>query len=77
MTQVRPDVVLDTKGMIWPLPVLKVKKAVALLQKGQVMNIVSEDAASKTDIAIFVQKLGLELLETLESNGVFEFHIRK
>ncbi|MEJ2683440.1 MAG: sulfurtransferase TusA family protein [Candidatus Sulfobium sp.] len=42
---VKADVVLDTKGMNCPMPVLKTKKAIDGLQSGQVLEVISTDPA--------------------------------
>jgi tRNA 2-thiouridine synthesizing protein A len=77
MANVAPDVVLDTKGMICPMPLLKAKKAMDMLIQGQVLGLLSTDASTKSDIPALVQRLGLQLLETREGGGVLEFYIRK
>ena len=77
MPHVTPDVVIDTKGMICPMPVLKAKKAIDALQGGQVLGLLSDDAAARSDIPALVARLGLELLDTIESSGVIAFYIRK
>ncbi len=77
MTTIAPDVVIDTRGLICPMPVLKAKKALDVLEQGMVLNLISTDAASRSDIQMLVQRLGLELLETRERRGVMEFYIKK
>ena len=77
MPHVTPDVVIDTKGMICPMPVLKAKKAIDALQGGQVLGLLSDDAAARSDIPALVARLRLELLDTIESSGVIAFYIRK
>ena len=77
MSPVTPDVVVDTKGMICPMPVLKAKKALDGLQRGQVLGVLSDDAATRSDIPLLVERLGYVLLETIESSGGMEFYIRK
>lgn len=72
-----PDVIIDTTGLICPMPVLKAKKAIDDLEDGQVLNVISTDAATRSDIPMLVLRLGLELLDTVESNGVIEFYIKK
>jgi len=46
MSTVRPDVVIDTKGLISPMPVLKAKKAIDRLAQGQMLSVISTDAAA-------------------------------
>jgi TusA-related sulfurtransferase len=77
MASVTPDVVVDTRGLICPMPVLKAKKAIDILKQGQVLNLISTDAATSSDIPLLVERLGLELLEASESYGIIEFYIRK
>jgi tRNA 2-thiouridine synthesizing protein A len=77
MPTVSPDVVLDAKGLISPMPVLKAKKAIDRLAQGQVLSVISDDAATRSDIPMLVERLGLELLKSIERRGVTEFYIRK
>lgn len=74
---VKPDVVLDIKGLHCPMPVLKTKKALDLMQPGQVIEVISNDKGSKSDISAFCKRLGLELISIAEESGVFKFMIRK
>jgi tRNA 2-thiouridine synthesizing protein A len=75
MADIKADVVLDTKGMNCPMPVLKTKKAIDTLQSGQVLEVISTDAGSKSDIPALLKRLGL--LETKEEGNVIEFYIKK
>ena len=77
MAAVAPDVIIDTTGLICPMPVLRAKKAIDGLEQGQLLNVISNDAATRSDISMLVRRLGLELLETIESSGVIEFYIKK
>ncbi|MBI5641655.1 MAG: sulfurtransferase TusA family protein [Nitrospirae bacterium] len=77
MGDIKADVVLDTKGMNCPMPVLKTKKAIDSLQAGQILEVISTDAGSKSDIPALLKRLGHELVETREDGGVIEFYIRK
>ncbi len=77
MSAIKPDVVLDTKGMNCPMPVLKTKKAIDGLQSGQVLEVISTDKGSISDIPALLKRLGHELLETKEDGGVIEFYIKK
>jgi tRNA 2-thiouridine synthesizing protein A len=77
MADINPDVVIDTKGMNCPMPVLKTKKALDTLQSGQVLEVISTDQGSKSDIPILLNRLGHELLQTNEEGGIVEFYIRK
>ena len=77
MSEYKPDVVLDTKGMNCPMPVLKTKKAIDALPSGQILEVISTDQGSKSDIPAMMNRLGHEILETKEDGGVIEFYIKK
>jgi TusA-related sulfurtransferase len=66
------DQELDTRGLNCPLPILKTKKALATLQSGQVIRVVSTDPGSVRDFAAFAKQTGNELLsqETLGSDFI-------
>jgi TusA-related sulfurtransferase len=57
------DKEIDTRGLNCPLPILKAKKALAELQSGQVLKVVSTDAGSVRDFQAFAKQTGNELLE--------------
>ena len=57
------DKELDTRGLNCPLPILKAKKALAELQSGQILRVVSTDAGSLRDFQAFAKQTGNELLE--------------
>ena len=73
----KPDVVLDLKGLNSPMPVIKTKKAIDAIQSGQVLEVISTDPATKSDISALLDRLGHELLQTREEGGITEFYIEK
>ena len=77
MSEIKADVVLDTKGMNCPMPVLKTKKAIDGLSSGQILEVISTDKGSISDIPALLKRLGHELLETKEQGGTIEFYIKK
>jgi tRNA 2-thiouridine synthesizing protein A len=71
------DVILDVKGLTCPMPVLKTKKAIEGMGSGQTLEVLATDPASKGDIPAFLDRLGHQLVEARENEGVFSFLIRK
>jgi TusA-related sulfurtransferase len=57
------DKEIDTRGLNCPLPILKAKKALAEMQSGQVLKVVSTDAGSLRDFQAFAKQTGNELLD--------------
>ncbi len=74
---VKVDQILDCKGMSCPLPILKTKKAVEALTKGQVLKVLTTDPGSKNDMSSWAKRTGNEILNVEESAGTFTFYIKK
>jgi tRNA 2-thiouridine synthesizing protein A len=77
MSDIKFDQVLDAKGMSCPLPILKTKKAVESLSKGQVLKVETTDPGSKNDMASWAKRTGNEILKVEEGSGSFTFFIKK
>jgi tRNA 2-thiouridine synthesizing protein A len=77
LTGMKADVVLDVKDLNSPMPVIKAKKAIDAMQYGQVLEVISADPATKSDISILLDRLGHELLQIKEEGGISEFYIKK
>ena len=57
------DQEIDTRGLNCPLPILKAKKALAGMESGQLLRVLSTDAGSLRDFQAFAKQTGNELLE--------------
>jgi len=77
MDDIKADVILDVKGLTCPMPVIRTKKAIDGMGSGQTLEVIATDSASKADISAFLSRLGHELIETKEEDGIFSFLIRK
>jgi len=71
------DQELDARGLNCPLPILRAKKSITALAAGQVLRIVATDPGSVKDFEAFCRQTGNTLLSSLQSDGTFEFLIRK
>lgn len=72
-----PDVLLDTRSLICPMPVLKTKKAIDSMQAGQLLEVSAKDAAAKSDILQLIQRLKLELIDICEEDDNIIITIKK
>ena len=54
---------IDTRGLNCPLPILKAKKALAELQSGQLLKVLSTDGGAVRDFQAFAKQTGNELVE--------------
>jgi TusA-related sulfurtransferase len=74
---VKVDKVLDAKGLLCPMPVIKARKAIREIALGQVLEVQATDKGSLKDFEAWARQTGNELLDSSESGGVYTFHIRK
>ena len=68
---------LDASGLNCPLPILRAKKALADMERGQVLKVISTDQGSVKDFDAFCKQTGNELLSSGEEEGKFTFLIKK
>ena len=70
------DQEIDTRGLNCPLPILKAKKALASMESGQLLKVLSTDAGSLRDFEAFAKQTGNELVEQLTQGDEF-VHVLK
>jgi len=71
------DLLLDTRGLNCPLPILKTKKSLRDIDVGGTLEVLSTDPASDTDFRAFCTNAGHGLLEASVADGVFRFVIQR
>ncbi len=68
---------VDASGLNCPLPILRAKKALNSMEKGEKLRVVATDKGSVRDFAAFTQQTGNPLLESSEDSGKYIFIIEK
>lgn len=71
------DRYLDARGMLCPMPVISVKRAIKDLQRGQVIAIQATDKGACRDIPAWAEQTGHTLLKWTEENNILTFYIEK
>ena len=74
---VKVDKVLDAKGLLCPMPVIKARKAIKEIAVGQVLEVQATDKGSVKDFEAWSRQTGNHLLDSSEAGGVYTFHIRR
>lgn len=72
-----PDEVLDCRGLLCPLPLLKTQQALARLQDGQVLEVLTTDPQSQSDLCEWAQRAGYEALPMVREGGVYSSYVRR
>ena len=68
---------LDTRGLNCPLPILKAKKALADMARGELLRVVSTDAGSVRDFQAFARQTGNDLVEQTTAGADFIHLLRR
>lgn len=71
------DAILDVKGLLCPLPVLKARKRLGSLPAGGILVVEATDPAAVIDFPHFCAETGHELVDQHEAGGVYTFRIRR
>ena len=68
---------LDASGLNCPLPILRAKKSLSDMERGQTLKIISTDPGSVKDFEAFSKQTNNPLLSSAEDNGKFIFVMKK
>lgn len=68
---------LDARGERCPAPVMKTKKILNQMSRDDVVHVMATDPDSAQDIAILLNAVDDEMLESCNENGVYHYYIKK
>lgn len=74
---VATDRTLDCRGMLCPVPIVKLAKAIKEIEKGQVLLLEATDPGSKPDVEAWGRRTGNEIVHQTEEQQLFKFWIRR
>jgi tRNA 2-thiouridine synthesizing protein A len=74
---VKEDQLLDARGLLCPMPIVKAGKQMKTLQPGQVLKILATDRGAIADMPAWAEDTENEFLEWHEEDGALVFYIRK
>ncbi|MGB3290372.1 MAG: sulfurtransferase TusA family protein [Burkholderiaceae bacterium] len=71
------DLEVDASGLKCPLPILRAKKALAQLESGQVLKVVTTDTHAVQDFQAFAKQTGNTLEAQMESGAATLHFLRR
>jgi TusA-related sulfurtransferase len=77
LEKIQVDKMVDARGTACPGPLLAAKKAIGVIETGQIMEILSSDEGTKKDVPKWAMKKGHEYLGTIEESVYFKILMRK
>lgn len=72
-----PDLGIDARNLLCPLPVLRLRKRMQPLEPGALVEIITTDPAAIVDVPHFCAESGHEVVSSTEAEGETTWHIRK
>jgi TusA-related sulfurtransferase len=78
MANYTEDKLLDARGLLCPMPVVKAGKEIRSLDAGQILKIIATDRGAIADFPAWAEDTDNELLEwNEEADGSLVFYIKK
>jgi tRNA 2-thiouridine synthesizing protein A len=74
---VQPTLSLDLKGLLCPMPVVKIAQALKKVQIGELIEAVATDAGVMADIPAWARTSGNELVELEKREKDFRFVVKR
>jgi tRNA 2-thiouridine synthesizing protein A len=72
-----PDLEVDARGLLCPLPILRLARAFRRAPGGSVARLLATDPAAVEDVETFCREGGHELLSTERDGELLRFRVRK
>ena len=68
---------IDAAGLMCPLPLLRLKKALITLESGDVIKIIATDPAAHLDFGVFINQSGHQIIDMIKQDNKQTFYIQK
>jgi TusA-related sulfurtransferase len=72
-----PKLSLDFKGLLCPMPVVKIAQAIKQVQVGELVEAVATDPGVMADIPAWARSTGHELVMLEKQDKVFKFVVKR
>jgi len=68
---------IDASGLLCPLPLLRLKKALTGMDSGDVVKVIATDPAAHLDFGVYANQSGHHIIELVKHDGKQIFYIKK
>lgn len=74
---IKEDRVLDARGLLCPMPVVKAAKEIRGMKGGEVLKILATDRGAIADFPAWASDTGHALIEWHQEGALLVFYVRK
>ncbi len=75
--EIKEDKLLDVRGQVCPMPIVKAAIEMKRLAAGQVLKILATDRGALADVPAWADDTDNQLLDSREEDGALVFYVRK
>jgi TusA-related sulfurtransferase len=68
---------LDCKGLACPMPIVRLSMEMAKLKVGEVVEMLTTDPGSLSDVPSWAKSTGNSVLETMQEPGLIRFFVKR
>jgi TusA-related sulfurtransferase len=77
MSDITPDLDLDLRGLLCPMPMVKVSQNISKVPVGGVIKAIATDAGAMADIPAWAKSTGNEVLQAEKVGSEFVFLVKR
>jgi tRNA 2-thiouridine synthesizing protein A len=77
LTDRKYDVFIDARGLACPMPLIKTRQAMMVVEPGATICVLATDPTSKRDFDMFIEATGHKMLREEKEDEVFLYVIEK
>ena len=75
--ELKPDKVVDLKGLPCPMPVIQISQQIMTVAVGQVVEAITTDPGSLADFPAWAASTGQEIVGTDQASGEIRFYVKR
>ena len=68
---------VDASGLMCPLPLLRLKKILVTMERGEIVKVIATDPAAHLDFGVFTNQSGHQIIELIKQDDKQIFYIKK
>lgn len=77
MSDITPDLELDLRGLLCPMPMVKVSQNISSVPVGGVIRAIATDAGAMADIPAWAKSTGNEVLQAEKVDSEYVFLVKR